>query len=447
MNKTKNQIELRVAGIILFCLCCLASGFVSAVEGAQTAGGRDVPQALVMMPQNSYAILVEKSTQKLFLFASGPEGIQEVMAFPCSTGEAYGRKLKAGDRKTPEGVYFFIDEYEDRYLSPVYGKKAFPTDYPNFIDKRAGRNGSAIWLHGTNKTLKPMDSNGCVAMKNQDILTLAKYIKLNATPIIMTETLEYTDQQTIAKEKETLMGLLDGWGLAIESGDYHDYLAYYDPSYLPEMAWWPSWSRIRDSIAKDGESIDFVMDLEGVYKERELAVIIMREAMRLSNETISLGKRHLFLQKTGNHYTIIGDVFDSIPEAFAGEPHLLPAAAEVLAQKVKQSTSLTAMIESWLRAWSAKDMKTYGGYYSEDFYSDDMTKDQWLARKKRLASAYNYIQVTGSNFVVDEGKDTSVVKFIQDYRSSKFSAVGEKTLVLKKQRGSWKIYRETWKMR
>ena len=109
------------------------------------------------------AILVEKKSQTLFLYSAKEGHLLLEFQAACSTGEVFGRKQKSGDRKTPEGIYFLLDEYKDKYLSPIYGKKAFPTDYPNLLDKKAGRNGSAIWIHGTNKKLKPMDSNGCVA--------------------------------------------------------------------------------------------------------------------------------------------------------------------------------------------------------------------------------------------------------------------------------------------
>ena len=91
---------------------------------------------------------------------------------PVPPAKQPGQKLLMEIKKTPEGIYFLENEYDDRYLAPIYGKKAFTTDYPNYLDKKAGKNGSAIWIHGTNKQLKPRDSNGCVAMNNKDILEL-----------------------------------------------------------------------------------------------------------------------------------------------------------------------------------------------------------------------------------------------------------------------------------
>ena len=145
------------------------------------------PSAIIKLPENENAILVEKKNQTLFLYSSKSGELQIQYKTPCSTGEISGVKHKAGDKKTPEGIYFLKDEYEDQYLSPIYGIKAFPLDYPNLMDKRTGKDGSAIWIHGTNKVLKPMDSNGCVALENSSILKLAEYITLDSTPVILVE--------------------------------------------------------------------------------------------------------------------------------------------------------------------------------------------------------------------------------------------------------------------
>ena len=183
--------------------------------------------SIIKLPENENVILVEKKTQTLFLYASRDKALIVRFQAPCSTGEAFGIKQEAGDKKTPEGIYFLYDEYEDKYLSPIYGTKAFPTDYPNFIDKKAGKNGSAIWIHGTNKSLKPMDSNGCIAMENHSILKLSDYVTLNSTPVIIVEENDKIDKETLIKQEKDISLLLNQWIEAIENGSYHDYLSFY----------------------------------------------------------------------------------------------------------------------------------------------------------------------------------------------------------------------------
>ena len=49
------------------------------------------------------------------------------------------------------------------------------------------------------------------------------------------------------------------------------------------------------------------------------------------------------------------------------------------------------------------------------------------------------------NLTVKKGKNRSIATFVQNYNSSSFKTVGTKKLILVKEKGRWKIYRETWK--
>ena len=439
------------AGSIFFILLILLTGLAIPCGAFQKDFKNDfkkVPDALVFMPENTNALLVEKSTQRIFLYSSDKEKIREVYVFPCSTGENDGIKSRAGDKKTPEGVYFFKNEYEDRYLAPIYGKKAFPTDYPNFLDKLAGRDGSAIWLHGTNKKLKPKDSNGCVAMNNSEIMQLSKYISLNSTPMVVVDKIVYTDRKSLDSEKNKICKMLKNWAASFENGDYHDYLQFYDSSYFPDMTWWQRWWKIRQKVKKNGLSFKVLKGQAGIYRSGDVFVTLFDIGLGLSEKHVELGKKEIFIRKTVQGYKIIGDTFQTLSHKPAKAENLVCRAAEKLVFKAEHAKfSFIKMVEEWLKAWSSKDMKKYAQFYSENFYSDKMNKSRWVARKKRLAHKYRQIHVTAKNIKVHKGKNKTVVSFFQVYRATGFSVKGIKRLVLVKKGNLWKIYRESWKRR
>lgn len=403
------------------------------------------PEALVLLPKNINAVMVEKSTQQVFLFSSNDGGVYERFKFPCSTGATAGNKLKSGDKKTPEGVYFLTDEYEDRYLSPVYGKKAFPTDYPNFLDRQEGKNGNAIWLHGTNKQLKPMDSNGCVAMNNKDILRLTEYVATGATPVVMVDSISYAAPERIEQERRELLSFVETWVRAIESGTYQEYLSLYDPGYLPNVQWWNQWWKLRKQAAGEDLQFRIAMDSPGIYREKNVFVLFLDMGIELGESRVALGKRKLFVQKTDGALRITGDLFQTFPKGEVGNAGMIASAAKDLYLKISLGHSLQKPVDAWLAAWSSKDMKTYADFYSARFFSDGMNKKQWVARKRRLAKKYNSIKVVGSDFKIDKGEKRSVVSFLQDYRADNFRESGVKKLVLVQEEGEWKIYRESWK--
>ncbi|MBU8848440.1 MAG: L,D-transpeptidase family protein [Desulfobacterales bacterium] len=268
--------------------------------------------SIIKLPDNENAILVEKKSQTLFLYTSRANGLSVQLQAPCSTGEVSGTKQKAGDKKTPEGVYFLKDEYEDKYLSPIYGPKAFPMDYPNFIDKKAGKTGSAIWIHGTNKELKPMDSNGCVALENFNVIKLSDYVTLDSTPVIIVEEIDKIDRAVLIRQKENIILMLDQWIKAIEKGSRHEYLSFYCSEYLPDISWWEQWLEIRKLADNSGLSLELKKDRTGIYYHNRVFVVLFDYLLTFDNKKIMLGKRKLFLENQDGSCKIIGDIFQKI---------------------------------------------------------------------------------------------------------------------------------------
>ena len=162
---------------------------------------------------------MEKETQQLFLY-SCTGTFQEILRLNCSTGRVSGAKMVEGDNKTPEGIYFFTKIHENSELAPIYGIRAFVSDYPNFTDRSEGRGGSAIWLHGTNKILRDRDSSGCVALENENVEKLTQYITLNRTPLIIAQKLSYTPNDPAMTE--ALQKFLSDWNNAVQSGSYSE---------------------------------------------------------------------------------------------------------------------------------------------------------------------------------------------------------------------------------
>lgn len=443
----KNNISLNKQNV----LCLLFAGlFFLIFDSIVFSDENSFPSAIIKLPEDENVILVEKKSQTLFFYTSRANEMVLRFQFPCSTGEASGVKLKAGDKKTPEGIYFLKNEYEDKYLSPVYGKKAFPTDYPNFIDKRAGKNGSAIWIHGTNKKLKPMDSNGCIALENADILKLSDYVTLDSTPVIIIREIDKIKSETRIKQALDIGLILTQWEKAIENGNYHDYLSFYSPEYLPHINWWEQWLKIRKQADKSDFSLGMERKRTGIYYHNRVAVALFDLFLTGKNEKVQngkvwLGKRKLFLEYQNNTYKIIGDIFQTVSKKIQKAKVPLIAAANTLVTPVLKKESVIKTIQQWLAAWSKKDMPKYASFYAENFFSDGMNKDAWVKRKQNLSKKYDYIRVSGKEFKVKPGRTTCEISFFQEYESSRLTTQGVKSLKLVNKGGLWKIYRESWK--
>lgn len=407
-----------------------------------------------------YILLVEKASQTLRVYAY-EDRPREVARFSCSTGKSVGRKERDGDAKTPEGVYFFLEVHEDPQLSPIYGIRAFPTDYPNLMDRIAGRTGSAIWLHGTNKPLKDRDSNGCVAMENADLERVTEYISLYRTPIIIVDEIQTAPFEAGRETGQAVLSLVAGWAEAISGGDYHDYVDFYHPEFVPDITWWQHWRRLRREAP--GGPIAAAAQDPMVFRHGDLLVALFELELRLTDGRSRVGAKKLFLRSDGDRFRIVGESFQDQLESREVHPVLLAAsrlepvpepapvpAGEAAPPMVAQNGGLSdaeiqSMVDGWLNAWSEMDIDTYGNYYARDFRSRGMDREGWLRYKDRLNQKYEFIRVTRTDLTTKpEGANRARVSFVQRYESDRYQGVGVKQLLLKREGGEWKIYRETF---
>jgi murein L,D-transpeptidase YafK len=408
-----------------------------------------IPELIVSMKdsdQPSYALVVEKSSQVITLFKYDGR-YQVVETMQSSTGKARGEKKVNGDQKTPEGVYFFTKEFEDRDLAPLYGTRAFSLDYPNFMDRRQGRNGYGIWMHGTNRPLKDRDSNGCIALENEDIDKLAAYIALKDTPILIAEKVTYKPVAKAALEEKKIRSFLSRWNNALAKGSYHFYLAYYDPEYLPAISWWMKWMAIRKPGPHAAGPVDTGLRYTGIYKHGEIYVVLFDQELSVGTLKMDAGRRKIFISLKSGNPRIVGDTFMETGTGnnsdAAGYPLLV--AAQALRSRHSGETAIADLVERWVKAWSEKDIEIYGACYAEDFRSQKMDKRMWVAYKKRLNKIYSNIKVSVDNIDISRGEDIATVTFFQTYESSAHKTRGVKRLILKMEERKWKIFRETFK--
>lgn len=190
------------------------------------------PYNIILLSKNDYAILVEKKSQKMYIYKGGMK--EPLMVFTITTGKNNGDKIYEGDEKTPLGIYFFNKILERKKLLPMYGIKAFVTNYPNPFDRYENKDGSGIWLHGTEdpfKPLTPFSTKGCVAMRNSDLIKVSPLITLEKTPLINTEEIKFIKYEKTLIDRDFFTNLLNSWKKGWESRDINQYIKYYSKNF------------------------------------------------------------------------------------------------------------------------------------------------------------------------------------------------------------------------
>ena len=229
--------------------------------------------------------------------------------WPCSTGKRPGRKEIEGDLKTPEGIYFVTQQVPGRYLSETYGTRALPLDYPNWPDRMAGRGGTSIWLHGTNKSLKPKDSNGCVVFKNKSINQLSRWIEPRRTPVILVDTQDWYAQKAAESKARTILPIITRWKRALLGGSYQRLKQWYVPGAEPSMAWWHRWCRIRNKSALARGTYRSLIQNRLAIQYHDQIVVMFDHYLKRGRKAFWCGRIKMYLSVAAHRVRILKCIY------------------------------------------------------------------------------------------------------------------------------------------
>lgn len=169
MARGGSLIVLLTAGLLL-----AGAGPALAFDPAWTPGFAD-------------RVLVKKSDRKLYVYQDGAL----LATYSVALGRnPVGRKLQAGDARTPEGRYIL-----DWRKANSEFHRAIHVSYPNADDMRSARkrgvstggdimvHGLPNWYHGDDRYFSFGDwTNGCIALVNRDMDALWEIVP-EGTPI------------------------------------------------------------------------------------------------------------------------------------------------------------------------------------------------------------------------------------------------------------------------
>jgi len=185
---------------------------------------------LQLHSEQKHAFVVDSRSSRLYVF-SNDNGMPKLVAdYYVTLGKNGMEKTREGDQKTPIGVYHVTANLPRKKLTDFYGSGAFPINYPNEWDRRQGRGGYGIWLHGVPREVyarPPRASDGCIVLSNPDLESVGQHVQVGLTPVIIADEVEWADAASVAAERAALAGALEQWRADWQSRDTERYLAHY----------------------------------------------------------------------------------------------------------------------------------------------------------------------------------------------------------------------------
>jgi murein L,D-transpeptidase YafK len=221
-------------------------------------------------------------------------------------------KIREGDNKTPLGVYHVTGRLSREKLNSTYGKLAvqygigaLPISYPNEWDRREGRNGHGIWLHGVpfdTYSRPPRASNGCVALTNEDFTTISRDIQIGLTPVIIANGVDWVAPGANKAIRQELMQRVENWRRDWENRDMEQYLAHYAGNFSTTKMGLAKWSKQKHKVNAGKTWIRLELDKVSifVYPGRDdLAVVTFDQDYASNNLVRKMRKRQYWIREDG----------------------------------------------------------------------------------------------------------------------------------------------------
>lgn len=265
-----------------------------------------VPRYLLQMqPDQKNAIVVDTQKSRLYLYQNDNGRPRFVADYYISHGKLGAEKRREGDKKTPVGVYHVTSSLSPKAVGDFYGTGAFPINYPNEWDKRQGRNGHGIWLHGTPSdtfSRPPKASDGCVVLSNTDLDSLAKNLQIGLTPVIISNSIEWLTLDDWQNERAALNNKIEDWRKDWESRDIDRYLKHYSKKFTTKAQSLEQFAHQKRQVNQGKEWIKVKLSNLSMFRnpgQDELVVVTFEQDYQSNNLNNQMKKSQYWIREDG----------------------------------------------------------------------------------------------------------------------------------------------------
>lgn len=251
------------------------------------------------------ALVVDARRSRLYVYANDGGTPKLIADYYVTLGKNGIEKTREGDQKTPVGVYHVTANLPRKKLTDFYGAGAFPISYPNEWDRRQGRSGHGIWLHGVPSNVysrAPRASDGCIVLANPDLESISQNLQIGLTPVIIADEVEWVDRSALATERASLAAEIEQWRADWQSRDTERYLAHYSPRFSSGRENLAAWSAHKRKVnaSKSWIKVDLGRVTMLRYPhERDVVVVTFDQDYKSNGLSNVMKKRQYWMKENG----------------------------------------------------------------------------------------------------------------------------------------------------
>lgn len=273
-----------------------------------------LPTALLQLaPHHQHVLLLDSEKSRIYVFKNEDGLPRQIADFYISGGKRGFEKAREGDQRTPLGVYHVTSSMSREKLTDFYGAGAFPINYPNEWDKRLGKNGSGIWIHGTPSNTysrPPRASDGCVVLTNDDFARISTFVEPGVTPVVITSTVQWQSREQWQEFRNGFTGALNRWKLDWESLRMDAYLTHYSSAFSTDGKGLNDWSASKRRINAGKSYVKVEINNLSVFEypispnSPPMLMVTFDQDYKSNNNSAKMKKRQ-YWQREDGHWKII----------------------------------------------------------------------------------------------------------------------------------------------
>ena len=304
---------LRLLALLLILMgASPAPGFATALR----------PSALIFYDYpGATVIVVEKSGCELRVYRFGSQW-ENVAQYPCTAGQNSGDKLREGDLRTPNGVFWTVREWTNAELlqsygseAQVYGAGAFVLNYPNYLDQLLfGKGGNGIWIHGSGKW-QPVATRGCVSVNNWDFTRLVPQVAVRETPVLISDSFRLASDKKLIPVQRYFFNFLEQWRAAWESNETEAYLGHYSEDFQNNRWDYEGWTTYKREVNLANQ--DRTIQISNVSIFEHAGIYHIRFVQHYESTAIKdLGWKELYVRREGTQLRILSETWRKLEKDF-----------------------------------------------------------------------------------------------------------------------------------
>ncbi|CAG0952136.1 hypothetical protein MTYP_00251 [Methylophilaceae bacterium] len=263
---------------------------------------RGLPEPLWQLDANhQHVVVVDTGKSRLYLYRNANGKPVYVADYYVTVGKNGSDKFVEGDKRTPIGIYI-AGARLTKELPDFYGGIAYPLNYPNEWDRRMGKKGSGIWLHGTPSdtySRPPLASDGCLVMANPELKSIMPILQSGRTLFVIDNNLKWLEANQVSQQKEALANALETWRRDWESQATDRYLSHYSRDFFSQSTDYDGWEKHKRKVQAAKPEVEIrlsnVSMLRYPNSKQEMAVVNFEQSFKSNHLDNRMRKRQYWV--------------------------------------------------------------------------------------------------------------------------------------------------------